>query len=154
MQPLPRTRSCFVCGVYNPLGFNLQMHTHGRIVEARFEFKPEHVGFRKTVHGGLIATILDELMVWACGVATRRFAYCAEMTVRYRRPVTPGVPVFAQAEMIEDRKGRIYVARATLREAASEHSHAEGSGKYIPMDSGEMTFMGEDFVDDPASIIQ
>ncbi len=129
------------------------MHTDGRIAEARFEFRPEHVGFRQTVHGGLISTILDELMVWACGVATRRFSYCAEMTIRFGRPVAPSVPIVAEAELVANRRGRLFLARATLREAGSADAHAEATGKYIPMTGDIASFVGQDFADDPSGVV-
>lgn len=156
VKALPRTRSCFVCGVANPLGFRLVMHTDGRLTEARFQFRTEHVGFRDTIHGGLIATILDELMVWACGVATGRFAYCAEMTVRYRKPVLPEIPVLAQAELVNDGRGRLLLARATLRDGNPDADtvFAESTGKYLPMTSDLTSFVGGDFIDDPASVLR
>ena len=63
MKPLPHTHSCFVCGESNPLGLKLRFQTDGRLVHARFVPLPEHIGFKQTVHGGLIATVLDEIMV-------------------------------------------------------------------------------------------
>src|SRR5262245_50445488 len=84
MQSLPRSRSCFCCGKDNPLGFGFELQSDGRVVEARLKFRREHVGFRQVVHGGLIATVLDEIMAWACGVGANTFAFCAEMSVRYR----------------------------------------------------------------------
>src|SRR6266851_3902380 len=68
MLKLPHTKSCFVCGLNNPLGMKLDLETDGQIVRARFLPRPEHVGFRETIHGGLISTVLDEAMVWAVGV--------------------------------------------------------------------------------------
>jgi acyl-coenzyme A thioesterase PaaI-like protein len=153
MQPLPRTRSCFVCGVSNPLGFRLQMHTDGRLAEARFQFRPEHVGFRNTIHGGLISTVLDEVMVWACGVVARKFSYCAELTVRFRKPVLPGHDVLAQAELTEDKRGRLFLARGVLRDPSGPDVYAEATGKYVPMDSEGTRFMGEDFIEETANIL-
>src|SRR5512143_966533 len=115
MQSLPHTRSCFVCGEANPAGLKLRFETDGRIVQTRFQPRPEHVGFRQTVHGGLIATLLDEIMVWACAVQTRQFAYCAELSVRFLSPLRPGEPVLAVAELVADRRGRLFEAKAELR---------------------------------------
>jgi acyl-coenzyme A thioesterase PaaI-like protein len=63
MRMLPHTRSCFVCGESNPAGLNLRFETDGRTVQTRFVPRAEHIGFRQTVHGGLTATLLDEIMV-------------------------------------------------------------------------------------------
>ena len=89
MLKLPHTKSCFVCGLNNPLGMKLDLETDGQIVRARFAPRPEHVGFTETIHGGLIATVLDEAMVWVVGVRTKRFSYCAELNVRFLQPARP-----------------------------------------------------------------
>ncbi|HKI68805.1 MAG TPA: PaaI family thioesterase, partial [Verrucomicrobiae bacterium] len=100
MKVLPHTRSCFVCGESNPVGLKLRFHTDGRIVETRFTPRPEHVGFRQVVHGGIIATLLDEIMVWACAVPTKKFAFCAELNVRFVHPIPPGEEVLAVGELV------------------------------------------------------
>ena len=89
MLKLPHTKSCFVCGLNNPLGLKLDFETDGRIVRTRFVPRPEHIGFKATVHGGLISTVLDEAMVWVIGVRTKRFSYCAELNVRFVQPARP-----------------------------------------------------------------
>ncbi len=42
----------------------------------------EHVGFKGVTHGGILATVLDEIMVWAVAVSTRRFADCVPAAQR------------------------------------------------------------------------
>jgi len=132
MQPLPHTRSCFVCGEANPLGLRLRMHTDGHKVFTRWLPSAAHVGFQETVHGGLISTVLDEVMVWACAIPTRRFAYCAELTVRFRQPLRPGVESRIEAELTRNLKDRIYEASATLRDADGV-ALASATGKYRPV---------------------
>ena len=95
MRALPHTYSCFVCGESNPIGLRLRFETDGRMVQTRFVPRPEHIGFKQTVHGGLIATLLDEAMVWACAVQTKRFAFCADLNVRFLNPVKPNIEALA-----------------------------------------------------------
>lgn len=147
MNPLPHTHSCFVCGESNPLGLRLRFETDGRIVQTRFVPRAEHIGFKGVVHGGLIATVLDEIMVWACVVPTRKFAYCAELTVRYHHPLAPGAEVVVTGELVANRKDRIYQARAIARSAANI-TLAEATGKYRPVKAAELAGMVGDFVGD------
>lgn len=132
MRELPHTRSCFVCGEANPLGLNLRFETDGRVVRARFTPRREHTGFTDVIHGGLVATVLDEIMVWACAVRTGRFAFSAEMTVRYHRPARPGERLELSGELVANRRDRIFEARATLCNARNELL-AEATGKYMPI---------------------
>jgi acyl-coenzyme A thioesterase PaaI-like protein len=148
MKELPHTRSCFVCGESNPVGLKLRFQTDGRTVQTRFVPGPEHVGFRQTVHGGLIATLLDEAMVWACAAQVKRFAFCAELKVRFVHPVRPNEPVVVTAELTADRRGRVYEAKAEVRDGAGLIL-VTATGKYLPAKHGEAAEMATDFVGDP-----
>jgi uncharacterized protein (TIGR00369 family) len=147
MKVLPHTRSCFVCGESNPVGLKLLFHSDGRVVHAQFTPRPEHIGFKGVVHGGIIATLLDEIMVWACAVQSKRFTFCAEMSVRFLKPVRPDEEVIATGELVVNRR-RLLEAKSELKNAAGEIL-ATATGKYIPVPDSELTAMAEDFVDDP-----
>lgn len=148
MKLLPHTRSCFVCGQSNPVGLKLRFETDGRLVRIRFVPRAEHVGFRQTVHGGLTATLLDEIMVWACAVQTKRFAFCAELKVRFLNPVRPGETLVASGELVSNRRGKLFEARAELRDHAGRVL-ATASGKYLPVKPAEVAEMVTDFVENP-----
>jgi len=152
MKTLPHTHSCFVCGESNPIGLKLRFETDGRIVQTRFVARPEHVGFRQTVHGGLIATLLDEIMVWACAVRTKRFSFCAELNVRFHNPLRPGEQVLATAELVENRRGKIFEAKGELRNEAGQIL-ATGTGKYLPIKEEMAAELAQDFVSDSRSVI-
>ncbi len=144
---LPHTHGCFVCGEANPIGLRLRFETDGKLVTARFTPRYEHTGFRQTMHGGLIAALLDEAMVWACAVQTRRFAFSAEMNVRYLRPVQPGQEVTVAAELVANRRDRIYDTKAELRDAQNQVL-ATATGKYLPIDEKLAAEMLTDLVGD------
>jgi uncharacterized protein (TIGR00369 family) len=147
MKELPHTRSCFVCGESNPAGLKLRFETDGRIVQARFVPRAEHIGFKQTVHGGLIATLLDEVMVWACAVQTKKFAFCAELNVRFVNPLRPQERAVATAELAANRRDRIFEAKAELRNEAGLLL-AAATGKYLPIKQAEAADMAVDFVGD------
>jgi uncharacterized protein (TIGR00369 family) len=147
MQELPHTRSCFVCGEVNPLGLRLRFHTDGRIVRTEFTPSPEHSGFKQVVHGGIIATILDEIMVWACAVATRQFGFCAEMALRFQSPLRPGQTAVAIAELVANRRNRVFEAKAELRDSTGTLL-ASATGKYLPIRAADLAELAADMVGD------
>jgi len=147
MQTLPHTKSCFVCGEVNPQGLRLIMETDGRVVRVRWRPRADHIGFSQTVHGGLIGTVLDEIMVWACAVNTRRFAYCAELTVRYRQPVRPEETVTGTAELVANQRQKIFQTRAELRNA-EDQILAVAEGKYMPVEAARLNDLLQDAVGD------
>lgn len=152
MTELPHTHSCFVCGESNPRGLNLRSETDGKIVRTHFAFGSEHVGFKQTVHGGLTATLLDEIMTWACAVQAKRFAYCAELNVRYLHPVRPGQQIMASAELVSNRRGRIFDAKAEIRDKEGTVL-ATATGKYLPLKDADAAGMATDFIGDLSGLL-
>jgi len=143
MQVLPHTHSCFVCGESNQAGLRLRFHTDGQIVRTEFVPRPEHIGFKQIVHGGVIATLLDEIMVWACAVQTRQFAFCAELNVRFQHSLRPGEKAIATAELVNNRRNRIFEAKGELRNLSGSVL-ATATGKYLPIKPADVTeFMTE-----------
>ena len=147
MQVLPHTHSCFVCGESNPIGLKLRFETDGKCVRTRFVPKPEHVGFQQVVHGGILSTLLDEIMVWACAVQTKRFGFCAELSVRFLKPAEPGKAIDATAELTANRKDRIFEAKGELKNAAGEVL-ATATGKYFPIKMSDTSQLLSDVVGD------
>lgn len=127
----------------------MRFHAEGRLVTAKFRPCAEHVGFKGVVHGGLTATVLDEIMVWACVVATRKFAFCAELKVRYLRPLAPGEEVTVTSELVTDHKGRILEAKAAMHNAAGV-TLVQATGKYMPLKEVDASEMVRDFIGDPS----
>ena len=147
MLELPHTRSCFVCGESNPLGLKMRFHAQGEIVTATFTPQTEHIGFQNVTHGGVLATVMDEIMVWACAVSTKRFAYCAEMTTRFHQPARPGEELKMTSQLTANRRNRIYEAKAEIRDP-KDNLVAEGTGKYLPINTDLIPTMLSDVIGD------
>ena len=133
---LPHTRGCLVCGRDNPYGLHLHLHVdeESGVVSCRFTPEPRHIGFEGIVHGGLLATVLDEAMVWAATWAGKRFCVCGEMNVRFRHPVPVGDPLHAEAKVTSVRS-RLIETEASLSDA-SGRVLVEAAGKYVAVPPG------------------
>tara|TARA_Y100000588_G_scaffold374446_1_gene449498 strand:- start:273 stop:710 length:438 start_codon:yes stop_codon:yes gene_type:complete len=53
---------CFVCGPHNALGLKLRFEERGDEVVTEFTPGVEYQGFQGIVHGGIITTLMDEVM--------------------------------------------------------------------------------------------
>ncbi len=119
---------CFACGKANPHGLKLPVVEKADGVELDYVVPEEFAGWQGIVHGGIVATILDELLAYACNRPNRAML-TAEMTVRYRRPVMTGQPVHGTARVTENR-GRLMLAEASLIDQAGRLL-AEATGKLM-----------------------
>ena len=146
MRRLPHTRSCFVCGLNNPAGLRLDFETDESVVRTEFIPGPEHAGFKETLHGGIISTVLDEVMVWVCGVRGKRFTYCAELNVRFLKPARAGHALTAEGALVSNRGNRLFEAKAELRDPQGKVL-AMATGKYLPIPDNVVADLMSDFVE-------
>src|SRR5437773_9805367 len=102
---LPHTPNCLVCGRANPHGLHLSLHADptSNLVTTTFTPTRDHIGFEGIIHGGLLATVLDEAMVWAATWRIKRFCVCGEMTVRFRESAVVNEPLTVTAKVDQAR---------------------------------------------------
>jgi uncharacterized protein (TIGR00369 family) len=110
-QPLPvevdrsMVDRCFGCGMGNEEGLQLRFSQYSDgTVETRHTPAPHHCGLDTVVHGGIQATVLDEVMGVAAQLALPEGAsdmacVTAEMTLKYRKPVPMDAELVARARL-------------------------------------------------------
>lgn len=112
MSKQPNSRHCFVCGLENPSGLKMTFYSlkEGE-VQAECTVPEPFQGYPGVVHGGVVASMLDEVTGRAhWGENNPQFMVTAQLNVRYRKPVPVGQPL-RLAGQAGIREGR--VARAT-----------------------------------------
>lgn len=92
----PNSRMCFICGLENPVGLKLKIYeVEPGVIETNYT-APEHFqGYPGVLHGGIVATILDEISGRAhMGDPSQpRFMFTAKLEVKYRKNVPIGRPL-------------------------------------------------------------
>ena len=129
---LPTYDNCFVCGRRHPRGLHLRFFTRDDGI-AYVEFAPEDTltGYDDIVHGGIIATVFDELLGWAVGIRTDQLFVTGELTVRYLRPVLSNHTYLCSARPAEEKK-RFWTATGEMHDPdGTVCTRAEG--KFFPL---------------------
>ena len=111
--PLEDDSGCFVCGKSNPIGLKLDFAFEGEEYVTYFTPRKEHQGWVDIAHGGIISTVLDEVMARYVYVLGHN-AVTGEITVRLKRPARIGRRLrFAGKVESENRRVIDTSARAT-----------------------------------------
>jgi acyl-coenzyme A thioesterase PaaI-like protein len=149
---LPQTAGCLVCGRTNPHGLRLPLYVNPDTSEVTTTFtpRPEHIGFENIIHGGLLATVLDEAMVWSAIWSARRACVAAELTIRYRASALPGDQLQVTATLNTTRSKLITTTGQILR-PSDNATIATASGKFIPLDESRHQAFLTTFIDDPTT---
>jgi acyl-coenzyme A thioesterase PaaI-like protein len=149
---LPQTAGCLVCGRSNPHGLHLSLHVDPATaaVTTTFTPKPAHIGFENIIHGGLLATVLDEAMVWASIWSAKRACVAAELTVRYRESARPGDHLLVTTR-IESARSKLITTTGQITRPSDNATIATASGKFIPLDSARHQAFLDTLVDNPVT---
>ena len=127
---------CFCCGADNERGLRLSItYPEKGTAETTLDIPGWFTGWRNMTHGGLLATLLDEIMAHAC-VAVARQAVTAEITVRFQKPVEAGARIRALGK-VEESRGRILRTRGWLYDGDGALV-AEGSARFVAPSRVEM----------------
>lgn len=120
LEQLPGSPGCFICdnngSNHRALRLKLLWDEEGQEVHVPCSPDETWCGFSQVVHGGLVATVLDEAMAWAVKMAVGDWAFTAEYKIRYKKPVRPGMEYEAVASVTE-KSGRIIQAQARFVDA-------------------------------------
>jgi uncharacterized protein (TIGR00369 family) len=119
---------CFACGASNPIGMGLHIELSDGAARTEWVVGDDYVGWSDKLHGGIIATLLDEVMAWAPS-SFDSWAVTAEMSVRYRASASPGERLTASARVARRRR-RIYEVVGEVR-GPDGRLIAEGRGRYL-----------------------
>lgn len=119
---------CFVCGPKNPIGLKLDFSFDGKGMKTEFVPKKEHQGYKDIVHGGIISTLLDEIMV-KLAIEFGMPAVTAQIDIRLRKPARVGKRLTFSAEILEN-TNKLLVAHATAVTDDGEIV-AEAKGKLV-----------------------
>jgi uncharacterized protein (TIGR00369 family) len=105
--------NCFACGSLNVHGLQLELHAGSDrcwtelVLDRRFE------GWERIAHGGIVCTILDEVMAWAL-VDHDLWGVTARMNVDFRRPVPIGRRIRGEGRVRETKRRVIYAEGVIL----------------------------------------
>jgi uncharacterized protein (TIGR00369 family) len=103
---------CYVCGTENRSGLHVTFRPDpAGGSRADYLARPEHVGWPGIIHGGLLFTLMDEAVAWACTYAGQ---YCvtAKVEARFRTSARVGMPL-------------VITGRVTFASQRAIRAHAE-----------------------------
>jgi len=131
LRPLPHSAQnrCFGCGQNNPRGLQLRffLAPDGTVV-CPVEVPDLYEGPPGYLHGGILATLLDEAMSKAVR-AQGLTAMTRHMEVDYRLPVPSGAALSVEARLLRS-EGRKHWTEAEIRDNAGR-ALARGKGLFV-----------------------
>ncbi len=121
--------NCFACGTLNEHGLGLEIHVETGRSWTELELESRFEGWEGIAHGGILCTILDEVMAWAL-VAEDNWGVTARMSVDFRKPVPVGTTLRADGWVTRSRR-RLVETEARIVDATTGVELATATGVYV-----------------------
>ena len=134
---------CFACSKSNPIGLKLRFFVNkstGELV-SRYVVPKEFCGFPKYSHGGILTTLVDELMAHVTYFKFGRYGITKSIDVKFIRPVLIGEPIFILSKVtntVEGKAGKEIYANAKI------FSGNDSSGKLSVNSDGVLVILPDD----------
>ncbi len=126
-QPIENTdTACFACGSDNPYGLHMQFSTDGTKLYSHV-MPPAHMtGWDHLLHGGIISTILDEIMAWTAIHLLQRVILTKSLQVEFMRPIQVNTGLEVQGWVEKQQERRAWIKGVIYDEQEMEMARSTG----------------------------
>jgi acyl-coenzyme A thioesterase PaaI-like protein len=144
--PFPRPRHCFGCGSDNASGLRIDVEYSLEERWCRAPFTPAafHEGPPGIVHGGIVATVLDEAMAWLATLIGAEVgpAVTASLSIKLRAPLRiADAPFIVEAHHVRT-SGRRHQCRGSITDDAGR-PYADGEGLFLTIPLADWLELGK-----------
>jgi uncharacterized protein (TIGR00369 family) len=122
---------CFACGELNEHGLHLVLHTSPDGAWTELALDQRFQGWEAVAHGGVVCTILDEVMAWAV-IGRGTWGVTARMAVTFRGPVRTGTAIRAEGRVVEQNR-RAVRAEGRVVDPATGDVLATGESTFVAL---------------------
>jgi acyl-coenzyme A thioesterase PaaI-like protein len=122
---------CFGCGPDHPHGFRLVFSREDDEVVTTFTPGVHHQGPPGIMHGGLVATLADEVAAWSVIALLSKFGFTGSFGGKLHKPVRIGRPVVARGRIS---KGGTRVVESAVRLTQDDVEVFTGDFRFVLLD--------------------
>ena len=114
------SHNCFACSPVNASGLQMKFFTNEKTVFSRVTI-PDHLcGWNNLAHGGVVSTILDEIMSWSAMYLLKRITLPQSMTVEFIKSVIISEILEAEGSVLEMRGRRDAIIEGVITNSAEK----------------------------------
>lgn len=94
--------NCFGCSPKNEFGLLMEFYSDGKMLFAQWEPSSRFEGYQNVVHGGIQATIMDEIASWTVYALLDTAGVTEKMEVNYHKPLYMSKGIIVIESVVKD----------------------------------------------------
>ena len=145
--------NCFACGTANPIGLNLHFYRLGDAVCSDITLGKSYEGWENLVHGGILSTLLDEVMSWAIIYFKKVFFVTRKIDIKYIKPVFIGTPLTIKGKLMDSSGDHKIEVRGEILDG-NDNLLVRSSGEFVVLPKEKLSFIPEGLKEDMLSLFE
>ena len=134
--------NCFACAPNNPYGLKMEFYEDGDDIVSIWTPGGNYQGWFNTLHGGIQATLLDELGGWIIARKFQTSGMTTNLNVKYKKPVPTGEDVRIEIRgHVKETKRSFVIIEASISYNGTVCSTAEMTYYTFSKEIAEKDFM-------------
>lgn len=125
MKAIQRYGNCFVCGDNNDIGLKLDFYEKDGKARAEFTPTKNFEGYKDILHGGILSTLLDEVMIKSI-LAKKILTVTSQIEVKFKKPAVIGEKLIIEGGITAERGRLIFTEGKVFREDGTVVAEAKG----------------------------
>ena len=101
--------NCFGCSPRNKYGLQMKINLTKEGCFSYISISDRFCGFEGLVHGGIIATLLDEIAGWTMIAHLSKLGVTQQANINYHKPVATNTPVIVEGRVIKYEENKAVV---------------------------------------------
>lgn len=133
--------NCFGCSPDNPIGIHMEFYENGDEIISFWHPQTQYQGWVDTMHGGILATIIDETAGWVVFRKLQTSGMTTKLEMKYRKPVMTTEPqITVRGHIVEQRRNLVTIDVSI--ENSKGETCVEGRATYFAFDKAKAAEMG------------
>ena len=103
--------NCFACAPGNPYGLKMEFYEDGDDIVSLWTPGNNYQGWFNTLHGGIQATLLDEIGGWLIARKCQTSGMTTNLNVKYKKPIPTGkdFTIEVRARIRETKRNFVFI---------------------------------------------
>lgn len=133
--------NCFGCSPDNPIGIHMEFYENRDEIISFWHPQTQYQGWVDTMHGGILATIIDETAGWVVFRKLQTSGMTTKLELKYRKPVMTTEPqITVRGHIVEQRRNLVTID--VRIENSKGETCVEGRATYFAFDKTKAAEMG------------
>ncbi len=147
MLPLSERGRGFASGAANPHGLKMKLYSNGESLYSPLSVPDYMSGWNRVVHGGIVSTILDEIMGWGAIYLLQKIVFTKNINVEFIKPLFVGEPLEVRSRVAERvNEGEALMAAELFNDSGEKCATASGTFRLFSLERARETGFFEERV--------